>query len=55
LTFKRMGWYLNFSAQFMKNLLFEQKNMKLWNKWYFAENKTDNTACHTNAVHFLVA
>jgi len=55
LTFKWMGWYLNFSAQFMKNVLFEQKNIKLWNKRHFVEKKTGNTACRTNAVHFLVA
>jgi hypothetical protein len=25
----------------MKNMLFEQKKMELWNKWQFMENKTE--------------
>ena len=29
LTFEELAWYLNFSAQFMKNILFEQKKVKL--------------------------
>jgi hypothetical protein len=28
LTFKRPGWYLNFNARFMRNILFEQKKIK---------------------------
>jgi hypothetical protein len=28
LTFKQLGWYLNFSAWFMENVLFEQKMVK---------------------------
>jgi hypothetical protein len=28
-TFKQPDWYLNFSAQFMKTVLFEQKKIKL--------------------------
>jgi hypothetical protein len=29
LTLKQLGWYLNFSALSMKNVLFEQKEIKL--------------------------
>jgi hypothetical protein len=36
-------------------VLFEQKKVKLWNKWHFAENKTDYAACFKNLVNFLVA
>jgi hypothetical protein len=25
----------------MKNVLFDQKKIKLWNKWNFVENKTE--------------
>lgn len=28
LTFKQVGWYMNFSAQFMKNTLFGQKKIE---------------------------
>jgi hypothetical protein len=28
LTFKQVGWYMNFSAQFIKNILFDQKKIK---------------------------
>ena len=31
----------------MKNMLFEQKEKKLYNKWHFVENKTD-------IVHYLL-
>ena len=34
----------------MKNILFEQRKIKLWNKQYFVENKTDYAACFKNAV-----
>jgi hypothetical protein len=34
-----MGWYLNFSSQFMKDLLFEEEMIKLRNKQHFVENK----------------
>ena len=40
LTFIPSGGYLNFSSWFMKNVLFEPKKIKLWNKHYFVENKT---------------
>jgi len=30
---------LNFSASFLKKLLFEQNETKLWNKWHFVKNK----------------
>jgi hypothetical protein len=43
-TFKYPGWHLNFSAWFKKALwLFEEKNIKLLNKWRFVENKTAST------------
>ena len=33
LTFKQPGWYLNFWTWFVKKwLLFEEKEIKLWNK-----------------------
>jgi hypothetical protein len=40
LTFKQLGWYLNFYALFIKNILFEQKKkkIKLWNKQHFKGN-----------------
>jgi hypothetical protein len=41
LTFKRPGWYLYFHAWFMKNMRFEKKKIKLWNKLHFVENKTE--------------
>jgi hypothetical protein len=25
----------------MKDVLFEQKNVQLWNKWHFVETKTE--------------
>jgi len=33
--------HLNFSALFTKNILFEQKKIKSWNKWHYVENKTE--------------
>jgi hypothetical protein len=54
LTFKRPGWYVNFSAWFMINILFEQKKIKLWNKWHFVQNKRDYAAYLKNAVNVLV-
>jgi hypothetical protein len=36
-----LGWYLNFRAWFIKNVLFEQKKVKLLNKQHFVENKVD--------------
>jgi hypothetical protein len=47
-----MGGYLNFSMRFMNKVLFEQKKIKLQNKQYFVENKTDYAACLKNAVKF---
>jgi len=38
----------------MKNVLFEQKKIRLWNK-RFVENKMDYASCPENAVIFLVA
>jgi len=40
LTFIPRSGYLNFSPQFMKNVLFEPKKTKLLNKHSFVENKT---------------
>jgi hypothetical protein len=41
LTFKQPGWYLNCSLWFMKNVLFEQKKIKLWNKQHLVGNETE--------------
>jgi hypothetical protein len=41
LTFKWQGLCLNFSSWFIKNVLFEQKKIKLWSKQNFVENKTE--------------
>jgi hypothetical protein len=42
LTFKRLGWYLHFSAWSTKNVSFEQKKIKLKKKkQYFVEKKTE--------------
>jgi hypothetical protein len=41
LTFFWPGLYLNFSTLSMKNVSFEQKMIKLWNKWHFVKNKTE--------------
>jgi hypothetical protein len=35
------GGYLNFSARFMKNVLFEHKKIKFWNKWHYVNNETE--------------
>jgi len=37
---KKLGWYLNFRAWLIKNILFEKKMKKLWNKQHFMENET---------------
>jgi hypothetical protein len=39
----------------MKDILFEQKKINLWNKRHFVENETDYAACLEDAVNFLVA
>jgi len=36
-----MGFYSNFRARLMKEVLGEQKRIKLLNKWHFVENKTE--------------
>ena len=54
LTSKQPGWYLNFISWFMKNVLFEQKKIRLWSK-HFVENKMDYASCLKNVVNFLVA
>jgi hypothetical protein len=35
------GWYLNFIAWFMQNILFEQRKIKLRIKLLFVENKME--------------
>ena len=35
------GVALNFSTWFMKNILFEQEEINIWNKQYCVENKTE--------------
>jgi len=39
----------------MRNVLFEQKNIKLPNTWYFVENTTEIMLQVFNAADFLVA
>jgi hypothetical protein len=39
----------------MKNILLEQKKIKLRNKWHFVENKTDYAACLRNEINFSFA
>lgn len=36
-------------------MLFEQKMIKLLNKWHYVENETDYTACLKNEVNLIVA
>jgi hypothetical protein len=43
LTFKRPNWYLIFTTQFVKNVLFEQKKIKLRNRQHFVKNKMEIT------------
>jgi hypothetical protein len=38
-----MGFYSNFRARLMKEVLGELKKIKLLNKWHFVENKTEIT------------
>jgi hypothetical protein len=62
LTFKRLGWYLNFCTWIMKNILFEQKQTKLWNKRHFVENqrlcsmswKCSNFPCCLNIYNWFL-
>jgi hypothetical protein len=35
------GRYIKFNAWFVKNVLFDQKKIKLSSKWYVEENKTE--------------
>jgi hypothetical protein len=55
LTFKWLGWYLNFSTWYIKNVLFEQNELKLQHKQNFVKNRTDYAACLKNAVYILAA
>jgi len=38
---KQQGWHLHFSRRFKKNVLFEQKKVKLGNTWHFVECTTE--------------
>jgi hypothetical protein len=49
-----LEWVLKFSTWFLKNVLFEQKKVKLWNKQHFLENKTNYAACIKNTVNVFV-
>jgi len=43
ITLSYQGGYLNFSASFIKNVnIISTEKIKLWNKWHFVENKTEN-------------
>jgi hypothetical protein len=42
LTLNQPGCHLNFSTWIMKNVSFELKRIKLWNKLHFEENETDS-------------
>jgi hypothetical protein len=55
LTFKWLGWYLNFSTWFVKNTLFAQEKCKIIKQWLLVENKTDYAACLKNAVIPIIA
>ena len=44
-----------FYCTFNKNVLFEQKKMKLSNKWHFVQNKTDYVSSLKYPINFLVA
>jgi hypothetical protein len=47
--------HIYFSAQLMKNILFEQKKIKLRNTWDFVNNKNrDYATCLKNTLHLLV-
>jgi len=54
-TFKQSGLYLNFSTWLVEKILFEPKNIKLWNEVHFVASKTYYGARLTNAANFLVA
>lgn len=46
LTFKQLGWYLNLTTQFMKNVLTGEwkrggGRANLWNKWHIEEIKQE--------------
>ena len=54
LPFKLSGSYLNFSACFMKSsVLLRRKILKVQNKQYFIENKTDFAACLKNTENSI--
>jgi len=40
ITFKQQSWHLHFSTRFKKNVLFEQKKVKLLNTLHFVEHAT---------------
>jgi hypothetical protein len=48
-------YYISFSAWFIKNLLFEHKRIRLWNKRHFVDTwNTNYAACLKNAVNSVV-
>jgi len=49
------GRYLNFGAWFTKNVLFEQKKIKLWTKWHSGKIKQRLCTTSKKSVNFLVA
>lgn len=53
LTSMKTGFCWNFSACFMKDVLFEQRKIKLWTKQHLVENKTDYAACFKKCSKFL--
>jgi hypothetical protein len=46
---------LNFSTWVMKNILFEQKMVKEWNKCHSVEHESGYAVCFKNLVNFPVA
>jgi hypothetical protein len=53
LIFILPGRVIKFSAWDMKNVLLEEKKIKIRNREYLVEQKTNYAACVKNAVHFL--
>jgi hypothetical protein len=50
---KHWGGYCSFGASFLK-FIFQHKEMKLWNKWSFVQNKTDYLIIHhTFTVQYI--
>jgi hypothetical protein len=45
--------YVNFSTWFTKNVLFEQKKIKLWSKWQVVEDKSAYVYVNIFHIHAL--